>query len=598
MLRAGPRDEQTMRPICFNSTIGWLHEPARGAPRLDRVVVIASPHGFEELASRRALRMLGERLAAAGVAALRFDWSGASDALGDATDPDRLAAWRADLDAAMDIAKRASGAGEVAVVGFRFGALMAAELGARRAALARVALLAPPPSGRGYVRELRALARVMAPQSAGVDPSFTGVSVAGFRISRETMNELAQWCFSDLAIAPARDVRIVAPEDSLGAGVAERRLSSLAPRVSRVNFPGYDRMMCDPTASEVAFEILDPLVEWLAEGAGPATRAPDADAGRRVNITADFTEEPVCFGENGRFAGVLCRPTCVDGGTPVVFLNAGGSHHVGWARMTVTQARQLAARGVASLRIDLPGVGDSGGGEERARQYYYLASQRDAISAALDLLERRGYRQARLMGACSGAHHAFHAADGDARVVGALMVNLQLFVWEEQRRFPLDAWMNSRAFDVSMRTRVADAETALLARLRARLMVGAIAIAKTSARKTFALLRGAQGSRAETAPDSPIPEVVAQLARMSERGLNIVFVFGEDDAGRTEFETYFGPDGAQALALPGVSMRIICDTDHPVTPDAARARLQVYLEEWCGLDVDGAAASEAEKIAC
>ena len=43
-------------------------------------------------------------------------------------------------------------------------------------------------------------------------------------------------------------------------------------------------------------------------------------------------------------------------------------------------------------------------------------------------MEARGFARARVMGACSGAHHAFHAARLDPRVVGAMMVNLQPFV--------------------------------------------------------------------------------------------------------------------------------------------------------------------------
>lgn len=581
-------DELVMRPICFNSTVGWLHEPEQGAHRLDRAVVIASPHGFEELSSRRTLRMLGERLAAAGVTALRFDWSGEADALGDSCDPDRLTAWRGDLLAALDLVKRASGASDLAVVGLRLGALMAADLGGRHDDVTRVALLAPPPSGRGYVRELRALARVMAPAVAAGDAPFSGVSVAGFRTSRDTMNALSAWCFSDLTAPPAPQARIVAPENALGANVAARRLEALGTSVTRADFPGYDRMLCDPTASEAALEILDPLVEWLADGAAPAASATDPLVGRRSNIAADFIEEPVCFGENARFAGVLCQPTGVETGPPVMFLNAGGAHHVGWARMTVTQARHLAARGVASLRIDLPGVGDSGGGEHLARQHYYLASQRDAVSAALDLLEDLGYPQARVMGACSGAHHAFHAAAGDSRIVDAMIVNVQIFVWEEQRRFPLDAWMNSRAYDLGMRTRVADAETAALARLQARLTVGAIAIAKSSARKALGMLHKAQGARTAFDPIGATTPIATQLARMCERGARVMFVFGEDDAGRAEFETHFGPGGANALAMDGVDLRLIPATDHPITPEAARARLLEILEEWCGVAVEAA----------
>lgn len=565
-----------MRPVCFRDCVGWLHEPARRAA-LDRAVVLASPHGFEELCARRTLRLMADRLAAAGLATLRFDWSGAGDSLGDAGDPHLMARWRDDLAAAIDLMKQATGAREIAVVGLRFGALMAAELGALGRPAARVALLAPPPSGRGYIREMRALSAVM--PRAG-DKETDGIDVAGWRTSDETLAAMRAWCFSDLDVAPAREVLIAAPAGALGARVAAARLSSLGADIREADFPGYERMMCDPTASEAALDLIDPMVDWAREQATSADRAIDADVFASALASARFVEEPVRFGPGKAFGGVMCRPARHSAAIPVAFLNAGGSHHCGWARATVEQARALAARGVASLRVDLPGVGDSRGFEDRPRPAYYAESQVEAAIAALDLLEARGYPQARLFGACSGAHHAFHAARLDPRCVGAMLVNIQLFVWSQRAALAFGAWMSTRAFDVDMRKRVADAETTTLTRLQARLAAGAVALAKTSAKSALRALRGAAPPRPDEDEEEAAAFARAALDQMTARGVDVAFVFGEGDSGLGEFERCFGRQGAAATASPRVSLTFIPDTDHPITPPAARARLLDILMAW------------------
>lgn len=579
-----------MGPVCFHGCVGWLHEPPSNAAS-GRAIIVAPPHGFEELCARRTLRMLADRLAAAGMPTLRFDWRGTADSLGDPCDPGRLTCWRADLDAAIDML-RMRGAREIGVIGLRFGALLAAELGTRGVPVDRVAMLAPPPSGRGYVREMRALSRVTAPTAASPEPPFDGLVVAGLRTSAQTLDEMRAWCFSDQTAPPAPDVLIAAPDGALGAQIASRRMKTLGARVARVDFPGYDRMMCDPTASEAALDALDPLVAWAVEDAPGAGHAPSvaqaayvaALAEARSNVAQDFAEEPLRFGPQGAYCGVLCRPRAQEVGAPVIFLNAGGSHHAGWARSVVEQARRLAAAGLASLRIDLPGVGDSLGFEDRTRPAYYAESQIDAVRAAIDLLERRGYPQVRVIGACSGAHHAFHAARLDRRITAAMIVNLQIFVWTPRCALAFGAWMNSRAFDVGMRTRVEDAETTRLARLQARLAASAVALAKTSAKSALRALRNAASiQHADHDEDGAIAMTRGALAEMSGRGVKIAFVYGEDDSGLAEFRSVFGEDGARATSLAHVTLDFIPYTDHPITPTAARARLSALLEDWCGL---------------
>jgi pimeloyl-ACP methyl ester carboxylesterase len=145
-------------PVAFDDCVGWLHPAAGG-----RGIVLCSAFGYEELCSRRTMHDLACSLARAGLPVLRFDYHGTADSAGTGEDPKRVATWIANIGAATDFIRRETAATEVVLVGLRLGALLAACAAARRTDIAALALLAPPLSGRGYARELKALAHLLVP---------------------------------------------------------------------------------------------------------------------------------------------------------------------------------------------------------------------------------------------------------------------------------------------------------------------------------------------------------------------------------------------------------------------------------------------------
>jgi pimeloyl-ACP methyl ester carboxylesterase len=104
-----------------------------------------------------------------------------------------------------------------------------------------------------------------------------------------------------------------------------------------------------------------------------------------------------------------------------VLMNAGVIHRIGPHRLNVKLARHLADRGIASLRLDLSGVGDSrpqAGSQGFAQQA--VVDIRKGIDAMQSLL---GLRRFVVIGLCSGAAVGYRAALGDNRIAGLQMLD-------------------------------------------------------------------------------------------------------------------------------------------------------------------------------
>lgn len=118
-------------------------------------VVLCPPTGEEYAPALRGLRLLESRLARRGFATLRFDWSCAGDSQGDGADA-TWEEWVMDVGAAIDEARRRSGAATVTLLGVRLGGSAAAVAATQRDDVARIALWEPVTLGRDFVEEKRA----------------------------------------------------------------------------------------------------------------------------------------------------------------------------------------------------------------------------------------------------------------------------------------------------------------------------------------------------------------------------------------------------------------------------------------------------------
>ncbi len=579
-----------MRPVVFSNTIGWVH-PAGGS----RGVVVAGAHGFDDLCSRRFLTMMARRIAGAGLPVLQFDYPGCGDAAGDHEEPGRVAAWTKAIGTAIERLKEETGVSDVLVIGFRLGALLAPAAVAGRDDVAGVALLAPPASGKAYVRELTGLSRMIdgtlrPPEGDAAAVPFDGIRAAGFAMTAETVADLRglDWPAA-LQKSGVRDVLLMPAAPSPAAAGAADRLARAGACVVAQPFAGYNTLMCDPTANEIPLATLAMVVAWARERAGRgrldelAVAVPDSLAGPH------WEERPVVIRDGPEICGVLCLPA--GGGDPeevTLFLNAGAVPHVGWARGTVEMARALAARGGASLRIDLPGLGQSEAPPEK-RLFLYDMRTRADVARVVDWLERAGFRRVCATGTCSGAFQAFHAARSDPRIDRLAMVNPLCFAWNSSYALDMGVWKayeSSRAArrkadggeadelpgDAPPRGGMGGAPGGIMAAVRGAVSFGG----RRSVRRTLELIKsGLAGlSPARLAGGRPVERWMSDLVA---RGTRVLMVTSEGDLSHEEIARHFGPGGERLARLPAVTMRELPAADHTLTPPHARRLMAEHL---------------------
>lgn len=135
-----------------------------------------------------------------------------------------------------------------------------------------------------------------------------------------------------------------------------------------------------------------------------------------------FTEKPVAFDCRGeRLHGILSVPASV-AELGVVIVIGGPQYRAGSHRQFVLLARALANSGIAVLRFDVRGMGDSTG------DLHTFEDITDDIGAAIDVLTagEPGLKSVTLLGLCDAASAALlyvEARAADTRVRGLVLMN-------------------------------------------------------------------------------------------------------------------------------------------------------------------------------
>lgn len=573
--------------VSFNGCAGWL-ERGRG----DTGVVICPAQGFEELCSRRTLAVLAQRLADAGITVLRFDYPGTADSAGTHTDPDSVASWRKSVDDAIAYMREEAGIERVVLVGLRLGGTLAALAAEGRDVIAATVLLAPIVAGRTYVREMMALRQFIetAPVAQGAPAVADGsLEIGGFIMTPDTVEDLNALDLQRLSRLPPRVLVLPQP-----ASVANERLVTQLTDLAKAAdtsiethaFSGYDRMICEPTASVLPEDDLDTVTDWIAGIAEETTqRSPAANVPRTSGVqSAHWHEQGLTFGTHDHLVGVLCEPARPRGDRPaVLFLNNGMDYHAGWARSTVEHARNLAELGIASLRIDSAGIGDSRTAPGQTGDAIYREQAIADARAGADLLIGRGYAAPVVTGGCSGAYTAFHLVRTDKRIKRAVIRNLQVFHWTPEIGYRVRMGVAAHAYKLTEKRRMSDDEVRPMDVMSSRIRSLAMRVSTRIRTALHAPVFGL-GGPFSSATVATTRDVLGWFRDLSARGARITLVYSAGDPGIAELERHAGPGATAIMNLPGVRITVIPDADHNMTPKHARDALLGIFRETIGDD--------------
>jgi pimeloyl-ACP methyl ester carboxylesterase len=421
------RSAHDLRALWFGepSLLGHLHTP-RGAALDLAVVICATPFGYENICGHRGLRILGDRLAAAGIATLRFDVPGTGDSDGE----QRVPAWKASVGDAVATLRRETGCAHIGLIGVGLGGTIALACLDEGLDVEKLILWGTPTTGRSWLRAQRAYKRfaVQKPDSDGPPPppSPEGIEeLSGFPLTAALSAELTAL---DVAKGvgdswPAARARPATLAISRNASVSQNDLAgSLRARGISVEVEardGFDPMYAEPHLSIAPEDIFARMRDWLADGV--TSRAPYAlssSVGKGVATRIGkngLVEEIARYteGDGGLLFSIETRPVGrASHPTWLILLTGRAVRHIGPNRIWVRFAREVAARGFASLRLDGRSVGDSEGEGNglMPNAEYYQEHIYDDIERVMELGTAAGAGQFLMTGICSGATASYQVA--------------------------------------------------------------------------------------------------------------------------------------------------------------------------------------------
>ncbi len=558
-----------MTPVTFNDTLGWLHAPRGG---VGRVAVVICPSLMQDaLVSHVSLRLFADRLAEAGYWALRFDYPGTADsaAEGDVEPPEgHWKAWQQSVHGAADWLRSTTGASELVLCGLRIGATLATLAAAQRHDVAAIIQIAPVVRGNSYVRQLLVQAQLQTGQPL---PPGQDLLFYEFRLSPRTLDEVRGVDLRQVAPVGGQKVAVYPRADSKLVDECIQAWSAEGVQAMRGDWTKLEPLMRHNIIDEDTLADFSDVIAWLSRAVpyDATHRAVDPQHEPPALKIAGCLEMPMRFGRRGRLFGVLCQPENRRTDMAVIMTNSGRDPHYGSCRQSVTLARQLARAGIASLRMDFAGLGDSLGaiGKEHLLTPMFEQDRLPDLRGAIDALERLGYRRFALQGLCAGAYHSFHGALSDPRIGALLLVNIPLFSLPGQVVLNYLTYRGStlghyvgRVFSLNGLKRLISGKVDLANIVRGQITQAQLRASATVQDVASKVGMADKGSVAHRA-----------MAELSARGVRSMFLFSAGQGEINAFAQEFGANGEGLEAYPGAEMHVIDGMDHDMSHASGRA---------------------------
>jgi len=538
-------------------------------------VLLCPPIGWEALATHRTYRVLAERLCEDGFPVLRFDLDGSGDSAGTDEDPRRVTAWLSSIREAAGYLTARSGRLERALFGIHSGATLAAQAASELGGVETLVLWSPYLQGRQLVREIRAyraLNDTVAPLVEGEE------NAGGFRYLPETLEALARLDLLQLT-RPARRALLLMRDATSREATLATKWGASGVDASCESSDGFAAMMLEPRKSTVPAQTLARVVRWLSE-VHPETTAveplPVSTPPMPVTLVegSDYREEARFFGPANGLFGVLTRSTRDRRrAQTIVFVNTASDHRVGPSRMYVTLSRNLAAVGFNCFRFDPTGLGDSRSAYSHLAAEAHSPVRQNDLTAVLDALDGEGIaKQFVLIGLCSGAYVAFHVGLSDRRVVGAVLINPQTFVWHDgdsldvkvRQSFKSSRYYKNALFERGVRKRLAAGDVNVLG-------IGRTLLSRIADRVMKAAFRRSPFTKNDAAL------VFKGFRDLLARGTDTLVIFGAQDGGRDIFDGYVGANGGALRHSPHFRIEIVDTPDHTFSRTRDQRTLSALL---------------------
>lgn len=296
-------------------------------------------------------------------------------------------------------------------------------------------------------------------------------------------------------------------------------------------------------------------------------------------------EEVVRFGPSHALVAILARPddARTDADRPaVVMLNAGLMHRVGPNRIYVKIARALARIGFTVLRFDFSGIGDS---RPRSDHLPYLQSAPTEAKEAMDWLAmQHGHQRFVLMGHCSGAGFSYWVASQDERVIGAAIINFEggSEAWTEfdrrrkVSRQVIEDYKRDTLFNRSRWAKVLSGRADYYSIAR-KLFKDVLWYRITE--YAFKVQYGVGRQRIEKA-DSVEAKAQANLRRMVERGVSVMFIHSEGSTGQAQVQAALGDEIERLRNASKLNVVVVPQSDHLFTLLARQRLVTQVLTDW------------------
>ena len=586
--------DNPVRPFLLSGSKGPLwaiyYPPAAAAEPAGDILV--APAFAEEMNRCRAMVALQARaFARIGVGTLVLDPYGTGDSAGNFEDAS-WEIWRDDLARGIEWLRQSAN-GCRALWGIRLGAIMAAELAARDAAIERLLFWQPVANGKTYFTQFLRI-RIAAEIDARGGIKSTEelrrraaegdlVEVSGYQIAPELARRLDEVRLPDAQGFGARRLtwyEVLATADAPHGNaklIDGYKASGMDLVYESVVGPPFWQLHERTVAPALVEATTLAVADW---GRAPANSAADACAAPDTQISDDPSasapERPLVFHcASEQLIGVLHRgdPSCRRG---IVIVVAGGpQYRAGAHRQFVALARRLASRGYPVLRFDLRGMGDSSG--DHLGYQHSAPDIRTAIDALIDAVPQ--VEEIVLFGECESASGILFYAYQDSRAKGLVLVNPWVRTEEGRAEVLVKHYYLQRVMSASFWKKVraggfrpGESLSSLAKNVRGYLGV----------RKIRALSDAASGPD----PLAGLPLPIKTAAGLRRFGGPVMILMSGKDYIAKEFDEIARSSKAWRglLEEPRISRQVLDDADHTFSREVWKVdvakRVTSWLESW------------------